>query len=427
MWPPINVRSLGAICLILALLIVRCTKGEAESIYRINCGGPTFTDLISGLVWQSDDEIFIGSNTVTFTNTDQRIDTDRFWLKQMLTTDRVSLSPFDLSYRLQAPVPGIYKIVLHFVEKFHNDVNRRLFTVLLNDEAIQEDFDVFAHAGTSFRHVTLEKEFVSQVIFTNFTISFLQNRRQPMISGIEIFREELTSTTLPSTATVTSTASQFTTTFFDIEQRTLFRVNCGGPEFVDELGNEWESDTASSITFTGESLAFARDVKITGEKSDVIQTMFRSHRYSPSPFDLKYHIPIPGRGNYKITLFFAENFHNNAGRRVFDVLVDDEVEAAGFDPFVAGGGSFISSHLDVSVTSTRKRNATISFNRKAGHPKLSGIELTQIPTEGTSTSSSSSTSSSTSSSSSSSTSTSSSTSSSTSTSTSTSTSISTST
>lgn len=165
----------------------------------------------------------------------------------------------------------------------------------------------------------------------------------------------------------------------------LYRVNCGGPDYVDKRGNLWMADVHKSSKSTWGSVSWTDDYPgmpaFFGSQQrtfDPIQStddskLFQTFRFGMNK--LKYQFPVPD-GNYRVELYFTEPWYgagggmNCTGWRLFDVAVNNKTviknldiwHAAGFDSalekvvnvHVAGG------QLEISFPHTLAGEATIS-------------------------------------------------------------------
>ncbi|MCU7551587.1 malectin domain-containing carbohydrate-binding protein [Chitinophagaceae bacterium LB-8] len=117
----------------------------------------------------------------------------------------------------------------------------------------------------------------------------------------------------------------------------LYRVNCGGPDYIDKNGNLWMADKKRSGTQTWGSLSWTND--FAG-----LPSFFASQRWSKDPVKgtadwplfqnfrygldrLRYEFPVPA-GEYLVELYFSEPWYGTGGGldckgwRLFDVAVN---------------------------------------------------------------------------------------------------------
>jgi len=125
-----------------------------------------------------------------------------------------------------------------------------------------------------------------------------------------------------------------------VDNGALYRVNCGGPEFIDMEGRLWLADQEykegswgytkpSRILYAKENYQFAN----TGDN-----TLFYTGRMIDSTCGYRFTVP---NGRYKVELFFAETYFGVTykppesgkvkGFRVFDVIIENETRIKGLD------------------------------------------------------------------------------------------------
>ena len=150
-------------------------------------------------------------------------------------------------------------------------------------------------------------------------------------------------------------------------ERTVIRINAGGPGFTDHQGNAWQADAHFVGGRTYPSVPTSTPITLT-ENDEVYQ----SERWG-DPFG--YAIDVPN-GDYVVDLHFAEIFHSAPGKRIFDVSIEGVLRDDDLDIFATVGkyAAIVRSH---SVTvSDGLLNIDLSATANAG--KLSGIEVTSV-------------------------------------------------
>lgn len=174
------------------------TKAEPNYnyLYRINCGGDTYTDEFSQL-WLKDDTTFSRSWAAGFKE-----------LNPYLASQRVTYDPIKgardwslfgqfrfgrhkLSYNF--PVPdGRYRVELYFIEPWHGTgggirtdcEGLRVFDVAVNDSLVIDDLDIWAEAG---HDAACKKVIYAHVKCGKLSISFPEVKAgQAIISAIAI-------------------------------------------------------------------------------------------------------------------------------------------------------------------------------------------------------------------------------------------------
>lgn len=175
------------------------------------------------------------------------------------------------------------------------------------------------------------------------TISLEKIKRNPKISAILITPIGYTPPTAPPV---------------DTSAFTPIRLNCGG--------------VASGI--------FEDDLYFIGGKSYTKRNcdgeVICTERFGRT---MSYHIPVPANNEYIVTATFSEVFYTETGRRVFDYLVNGNVEFAALDPYEEGQGS--DAVVRTQLVSTNGY-IDLSFNKITGNPKITSIQITQVNTVG---------------------------------------------
>ena len=139
-------------------------------------------------------------------------------------------------------------------------------------------------------------------------------------------------------------------------------INTGGDEYIDTDGNTWEADNYFN---TGNK--FVASGQIDGTEDDEI---LLSERWDPSSGDeLVYDIPNVPPGTYDVTLHFSENYVNEAGKRVFNVSINDELVFGSVDVFNEAGGGFKALSKTATVVVTENSMA-IEFIHVIENPKV---------------------------------------------------------
>lgn len=147
----------------------------------------------------------------------------------------------------------------------------------------------------------------------------------------------------------------------------IYRVNCGGPAYVDHLGNSWMPDLQwtgqnenewGSISWTADFAGMPAMFGSQRRISDAIKNtsdwpLFQTFRYGRDK--LRYGFPVAD-GNYQVELYFAEPWYglgniNATGWRLFDVAVNGKTMLKNVDLFKeAGFAGAVKKVLKVHVT-----------------------------------------------------------------------------
>lgn len=125
-----------------------------------------------------------------------------------------------------------------------------------------------------------------------------------------------------------------------------YRVNCGGPEMKDHLGNHWLADAHKISDTSWGSLSWTDSFKqlpdfyasqrvtfdpIKKTKNDAL---FQNFRYGTN--QLKYDFPVPN-GEYLVELYFIEPWYGTGGGldctgwRLFDIAINSQTVLKDFD------------------------------------------------------------------------------------------------
>lgn len=216
---------------------------------------------------------------------------------------------------------GEYTIFLHFQEIFYQEANQRVFDVLVEDEVVAASVDPFGEGND----VTVQ---VTETI----TDGFIDIRLQSVIENAKI-----------SSIVVVEGSAPLPAPTFPI------RINCGGRAIAGYAADQY---------------AVGGNTYVTNGCNDPSC----SERYGP----LEYVIPVPS-GDYAITASFTEVFYTTEGSRVFDVYIEDSLEADNLDPVAEGGSVDITVQATVQDGFVNIRLASVQEN-----PKISSITITPL-------------------------------------------------
>jgi hypothetical protein len=141
-------------------------------------------------------------------------------------------------------------------------------------------------------------------------------------------------------------------------QDVVFAVNCGGKAHEDQTGVLYQTDQF----FSGGQKRSLR-VRVEGTEE---APLYQSERFG----NFSYAIPI-ANGSYQVTLKFAEILFRTAGRRVFDVSMEDQVVLSQLDLFQQAGRS---KAFDVTIPITVTDGVlNIDFFSRMGAAKVNAI------------------------------------------------------
>jgi hypothetical protein len=155
---------------------------------------------------------------------------------------------------------------------------------------------------------------------------------------------------------------------------------CTDPQSVtDSAGNQWTPDTQLSGVTRGGTSGLNHNVPlatITGCATQD-QPLYQYERWGES---FSYTFTGLSAGYYKVTLKFAELFHNQAGQREFNVSINSVQVLTDFDIFVAAGDKEFAANDQVFTNITAPNGQiVIQFTAAPGSPdqnaKVGAVEV----------------------------------------------------
>lgn len=132
----------------------------------------------------------------------------------------------------------------------------------------------------------------------------------------------------------------------------IYRVNAGGPEFIDSFGNSWAADVHKSNGDSWGSLSwtdnfdslpdfYASQRRIWDPVKDTKNwSLFQTFRYGTD--QLQYEFPVEN-GEYKVDLYFVEPWYGTGGGldcsnwRIFDIAINNKTVLKNFDIWKEAG------------------------------------------------------------------------------------------
>jgi len=172
----------------------------------------------------------------------------------------------------------------------------------------------------------------------------------------------------------------------------LYRVNCGGANYVDENGNTWLADRERTNEKTWGSVSWANDF-------EGMPSFFASHQRTFDPINgtrdwklfqtfrygrekLKYYFPVQD-GEYLVEFYFTEPWLGTgggmdcSGLRLFDVAINDKIVLRNVDIWKeAGHDGALKKLVKASVTGGQ---LVISFpNVASGQALMSAIAIASL-------------------------------------------------
>jgi hypothetical protein len=208
------------------------------------------------------------------------------------------------------------------------------------------------------------------------------------VDGKEVAEDHIVLGLLPEAADIKELAGEVKPLTDNGGKNYLYRVNCGGPDYLDQEGNIWQADVRKdesgwgSVSWTDDYddlPAFYGSQRITydpiqgTDEWKLIQT-FRYGRHK-----LAYKFPIPD-GDYQLEMYFLEPWYGTGGGldcndwRIFDVAVNDEVVIDDLDIWEeVGHDNLLKKTVAVSV---KGGELEISFPEvKAAQAVISAIAI----------------------------------------------------
>jgi hypothetical protein len=150
-----------------------------------------------------------------------------------------------------------------------------------------------------------------------------------------------------------------------------FAINCGGGNSGIFGGDAYFSG--------GEAYSVTYNINTSGVTNPAPMAVYQTNRAgkqeSPT-FSYTFDGLSPG-GPYNVRLHFAETYCQNAGARVFNVLINGSQVLSSFDIFAVAGGWLKAVDRQFSAAANANGQIVIQFNRGgAGNPLVSAIQVT---------------------------------------------------
>ncbi len=164
-----------------ALLLAAVTAPSAQVMappYRVNCGGPAFTDS-KGNEWEADShytggDTYVTGELISLTDESTLYQTERWF----------DPARDPLKYDFTVP-DGSYMVRLHMAEIYAPwfFAGGRVFNIAINDVAVAENYDIFAEVGGNIASI---KEFPVTVTTGSISISFTNLTQHAKVNAIEV-------------------------------------------------------------------------------------------------------------------------------------------------------------------------------------------------------------------------------------------------
>ncbi|MGB1207037.1 MAG: malectin domain-containing carbohydrate-binding protein [Chitinophagales bacterium] len=145
------------------------------------------------------------------------------------------------------------------------------------------------------------------------------------------------------------------------------RINCGGENYVDDLGNLFVADTFYNEMLT--TYTFSEEIFINNTLDGALYQTERNAYIN----DLQYDIPVSPNASYRVLLHFAELYWTSPNSRIFDVSIENEILLNDFDIFAeAGTNTALVKEFVVLVADT---TLNINLIANANAAKIAAIEI----------------------------------------------------
>ncbi len=160
----------------------------------------------------------------------------------------------------------------------------------------------------------------------------------------------------------------------------VWRVNCGGPQYTDTLGNTWAADEG----YSGGTQAAPSTNTITGALPGAAdQALYQTQRYG-NPFTYAFNVPA---GSYQVTMKFAETYWTAAGDRVFNVSINGNQVLTNFDIFKdSNGENMADDKVFTNISPNAGGQIAIQFGPAgADNAMVNAIQIIPMPSTPTPT------------------------------------------
>jgi hypothetical protein len=227
--------------------------------------------------------------------------------------------------------------VIHYGSEVGGDgENARLFQVRANGQPILDNFDITADGGFASATVRAFRNIVAAQD-GKLHLQFIAQRSEPLVTAIEL---------LPSTATAIPP----------------IRIHSAQLYAIDHAGNRWSPDNF----YIGGNL-YDAGVPITGSEDSEV---FKVERLG----NFHYAIPVPP-GRYSLTLYFAETWFHDPGRRVFDVSCNGVMLLHRLDIFEQAGFAHVYKKTFHGLEPNGQGKLFISFSPIVNYASVRALEV----------------------------------------------------
>lgn len=148
------------------------------------------------------------------------------------------------------------------------------------------------------------------------------------------------------------------------------KINAAGPAVLGYLADTEWTLTGDYGFYEGGVTTYASSLQINGTDEDEI---FRSERYGA----MGYKVRLPN-GTYRVKMMFAENYLTSAGKRIFDIYLEQNRVMQNLDIYASVGGNTALTHTFDGVT-VQDGVLDIYFGAQVDMPLINGIIIEQDP------------------------------------------------
>lgn len=315
---------------------------------RINVGGDEYIDR-EGRFWLADQFYNGGTDKIQPVSIAETLDDTLYQSKRYGQ---------QLSYHV--PVAnGVYDVDLLFAETYWRGDGRRQFNVEIEGNQLSRNVDV--HASSDFKQA-FRKQYESVVVTDGILNIQLDGvKKYAHLSGIEVLAQALLPVPVPPVVTPVVVEQ-----VVDIAaQPETIRINAGGEDYTDSLGQQWLADSFVTQGTT--------DTTTTGILDTNEDGLYQSARYGRN---LNYRVGVAD-GTYNVNFLFSENSAVDSGDRLFNIDIEGETVSPGTDvaESVGRNQAFRAEFEAITVTDGVLDLQLTGLNNLA---QVSGIEI--LPT-----------------------------------------------
>ena len=183
-------------------------------------------------------------------------------------------------------------------------------------------------------------------------------------SGASVLHAYATTGTFTATVTVSDGHGGTVTSSVSVTISMAMAIDCGGGAV---------GSFAADQSFSGGSTyATSSAINVSGVTNPAPQAVYQSERYGNFTYTI---VGLTAGSSYTVRLHFAEIWWNAAGKRVFNVAINQQQVLSNFDIYATAGGKFIASVEPITATATASGQSVIAFSTIVDNAKCSGIEI----------------------------------------------------